>query len=373
MSGALVDLVSKGVQDAYITGEPQVSFFRQNYKRHTNFAMRPEELNYIGTFAANNEVTIKIPSKGDLLSYVWIEAAGIRSANATNTSGILSDDDSTLFEFSLYIGGQPVVRFDSLYVQGVHELLYRSNQGRASCAGTTNTIKSNALGYSGAAVSDYLMLPFFFGEDWTKVLPLVALQYHEVEIRIKCRGKFTAGSTPKVWGNFMYVDTAERDFFVNKDHELLIEQVQHTLASNTDTDFDLTYFNHPVKAVHLVSGQVSGSTWATEYNFKDSSFYINGTTLFDTTSNTYHHNVVHEMHCEAIPDDTLNKQPTFTWPFCLNIGKYQPTGTLNFSRIDTAKLTVTNPTGGNSLHRVYAVNYNILRIKKGMAGVAFSN
>ena len=370
MSGALVDLVSKGVQDAYITGEPQVSFFRQNYKRHTNFAMRPEELNYIGTFAANNEITIKIPSKGDLLSYLWIEATGIRNTG-DNSDGIYSNNDSTLFEFHLYIGGQKVVTFDSLYLQGVHELLYRSNDARASCAVTTNNNKSNSQGYSSG--TDYLMLPFFFCEEWTKALPLVALQYHEVEIRIKCRNGFAAGSTPKVWGNFIYLDTAERDFFVNTDHELLIEQVQHTLASSTDTDFDLTYFNHPVKALHLVSGKASGGQWYQEYNFKDSSFYINGTTLFDTTSNTYHHNVVHEMHCESLPDTTLDNQPTFTWPFCLNIGKYQPTGTLNFSRIDTAKLTVTNPTGGNSLHRVYAVNYNILRIKKGMAGVAFSN
>jgi hypothetical protein len=51
----------------------------------------------------------------------------------------------------------------------------------------------------------------------------------------------------------------------------------------------------------------------------------------------------------------------------------QPTGTLNFSRIDSSKLVLTNPTGGNALHRVYAVNYNILRIKNGMAGVAFGN
>lgn len=370
MSGALVDLVSKGVQDAYITGEPQVSFFRQNYKRHTNFAMRPEELNYIGTFASNNEVTIKIPSKGDLLSYVWIEAPGIR-ATRNNTSGILSNNDSTLFEFHLYIGGQKVVSLDSLYIQGIHEMLYRNNDARASCSVSPNDAKANAEGYSGGV--DYLMLPFFFGEDWTKALPLVALQYHEVEIRIKCRSGFVAGATPKVWGNFMYVDTAERDFFVNTEHEILFEQVQHVLAENTDTDFDLTYFNHPVKALHLVSGKSTGAKWASEYNFRNSSFYINGTTLFDTTSNTYHHNVVHELHCESLPDTTIDNVPVFTWPFCLSIGKYQPTGTLNFSRIDTAKLTVTNPTGGNSLHRVYGVNYNILRIKKGMAGVAFSN
>ena len=74
MSAALIDLVSIGAQDVYITGNPEVSFFRQNYKRHTNFAIKPEILDYIGTFAANNEVIIPIRSKGDLLSYIWIEA-----------------------------------------------------------------------------------------------------------------------------------------------------------------------------------------------------------------------------------------------------------------------------------------------------------
>ena len=56
MSAALIDLVSVGAQDVYITGDPQVSFFRQNYKRHTNFAIKPERMDYIGTFGSSNEV-----------------------------------------------------------------------------------------------------------------------------------------------------------------------------------------------------------------------------------------------------------------------------------------------------------------------------
>ena len=77
MSAALIDLVSVGAQDVYITGDPQVSFFRQNYKRHTNFSIKPERMDYIGTFESGNEISIPIKSKGDLLSYVWIENANI--------------------------------------------------------------------------------------------------------------------------------------------------------------------------------------------------------------------------------------------------------------------------------------------------------
>ena len=76
MSGALVDLVAKGVQDAYLTGKPEVSFFRQKYSRHTNFAMKPIKLTPIGTVAGNSDVTLKIPNKGDLLSYIWLDLKG---------------------------------------------------------------------------------------------------------------------------------------------------------------------------------------------------------------------------------------------------------------------------------------------------------
>ena len=76
MSGALVELVATGVQDAYLTGKPEVSFFRQSYKRHTNFALKTVQLSPIGTIAANSEVSLPIPSKGDLLTQVWIDGVG---------------------------------------------------------------------------------------------------------------------------------------------------------------------------------------------------------------------------------------------------------------------------------------------------------
>ena len=365
MSAALIDLVSKGAQDVYITGQPQVSFFRQNYKRYTNFSMKPERMDYIGTFGASNEVSIPIRSKGDLLSYLWIEDTNISNI-ATNTDGLFSAGASNPTTFELWIGGQKVSELDSLFIQGVYNPLLRDNSAKASCTVTTNVAKENHG-------KNHFMIPFFFGEDWTKVLPIVALQYHEVEIRIKCRDGYTPRGTPKVYGNYLYLDTDERTFFTETEHELLITQTQYQPATNTDTELDLSYFNHPVKSLHLVSGAAAGQQWADEYTFSTSSLYINGTPLFENTSNVYHHNVVPQMHCTDLPDDVLDDLPTYSWPFCLTMSKSQPTGSLNFSRIDNAKLVVNNVSGGNALHRIYAVNYNILRIKNGMAGVAFGN
>ena len=374
MSAALVELVSVGAQDAYITGDPQVSFWRQNYKRYTNFAIKPERMDYIGTFNGGSEVVVPIRSKGDLLSYIWIEHPNISNV-LVNTDGLFSSADTSVTEFSLHIGGQEVCRLDSLYVQGVHNVLYRDTQAKTSCSVTTAEVADNAKGVGGSA-SDYYMIPFFFSEDWTKSLPLVALQYHEVELRIKCRsGLANLSAAPKIYGMYGYLDTAEREFFTSQEHELLITQVQYQPMTKTDTSIDLTYFNHPVKAIHLTTSNVSTGAWTTSYSFGSASLYINGLALYENMSNTFHHNVVHEMHTSAVTSSSLDAVPLFTWPFCLTMNRSQPSGTLNFSRIDNAKLTIQNPKSDarDGLYRVYAVNYNVLRVKNGMAGIAFSN
>ena len=370
MSAALIELVSRGVQDTYTTSNPEVSFFRQNYKRYTNFSIKPERLDYIGTFGSNNEVTIPIRSKGDLLSYIWVEAANI-GATAGNNGFFSVADEPT--EFSLWIGGQEVCRLDSLYIQGVHNLLYRPDGAKSSMAVTTTDVKPNAVGYSGSNAGHY-MIPFFFAEDWTKCLPLVALANHQVELRIKCRANFTPSETPKVYANFIFCDTEEREFFVQNEQKLLINQVQYQPMSATDTEVDLTYFNHPVRAVSVVSSKNNGANWAANYSFTESTLYINGTPLFDGTSNVYHHTIVPEMHTTSLPEGVLDTAPLYTWPFALTLNKTQMSGSLNFSRIDTARLKLKSPSGGaSSIVRAYGVNMNILRIKDGMGGVAFGN
>ena len=372
MSAALIDLVSKGAQDVYITGEPQVSFFHQNYKRHTNFSIKPERLDYVGTFGPGNEVVVPLRTKGDLLSYIWVEATDIGATDDSDT-GFFKTSDTTTTEFSLWIGGQEVTKLDSLFIQGVHNVLYKQDQAKASCAVTLDEVPENAVGVSQYA--DHYMIPFFFSEDWTKSLPLTALQFHQVELRIKCRsGTFTPGSTPKVYGTYVYLDTEEREMVVNHEHELLITQTQYQPMTASDVDVDLTYFNHPVKALHVVSSIADNTTWFTNWSFDDSTLYINGTPLFENTSATYHHTVVPEMHCSILAPNVLNTTSTFTWPFCLTMNKSQPTGSLNFSRIDNAKLVLNGTTNRlGAIVRTYAVNYNILRIKDGMGGVAFAN
>jgi hypothetical protein len=169
----------------------------------------------------------------------------------------------------------------------------------------------------------------------------------------------------------VFVDTDEREFFAKGEHEILITQTQHQPMSASDTSIDLTYFNHPVKAVHIAAAKVNLDY--SYYNFTDASMFINGVPLFENMTGEYHRNVVPSRHCSVL-NTTVDTEQIYTWPFCLTMNKSQPTGTLNFSRIDNAKININPGSVANIfIIRAYAVNYNILRIKNGMGGIAFGN
>jgi hypothetical protein len=123
----------------------------------------------------------------------------------------------------------------------------------------------------------------------------------------------------------------------------------------------------------LVNGKSTDSNWATEYNFDKATLYVNGVAHTENMSNVYHHTIVPQMHCSVLPDNELDNVPVYTWSFAAKLNSAQPSGSINASRIDTMKINVTSPTGGNSLHRMYAVNWNVLKVSKGLAGVMYGN
>ena len=368
MSGALVDLVAKGVQDAYITGNPEVSFFRSTYKRHTNFSFRPYRLDYTGTFDANNEVVVKIPNKGDLLSYIWIENTNINKYN--DSSGSSASNGSLFYqgekptEIELYIGGQLIDRQDSLFSSFVWPFGGYSDSGSKVAISDGKNFNANF----DTIADDFYPLHFFFCDSYKNALPLLALQYHEVEIRIKCRGgSLNQGSSPKIYANYIFLDTDERKHFVDMDHQMLIPQVQR-LPIQTSS-IDLSYLNHPVQALHLAS-TIDNQVISTSYNL-----YINGTPLHEDMTRTYSRVVSLYHHSKYLTSHYGEHQSSFVLyniPFTLTTSWTQPSGSVNFSRLDNAKLQLS---GYNTASHqfLYAVNWNVLRVKKGMAGLAFSN
>ena len=366
MSGALVELVAKGAQDAYLTGDPEVSFFHQTYKRHTNFAQKPVPVQYTGTAGASQQINIKLLNKGDLLGYVWMDMVGLTDQNK------LQD---TIFE--LYIGGQLVDRQDGFYMTQLWQkfLLDSSAKGFAGMGGNFTTPLTSALS------STWLPLHFFFCDSC--YLPLVALQYHEVEIRITFGALYTPApaTQPNFYANYIVLDTTEREAIVNKEHNLLIEQVQRITATSPNTStsnkFDLSFLNHPVKCI-LWGNFNPSPTMVTNIV----QLYINGTELFETEMPDVYFSTVQAYYHSEYASVLMGGQLTATittggslkmYSFALKANKHQPCGTCNFSRLDTASLTFGSVTSAPTNFYLYAVNFNILRIKAGLSGLAFSS
>lgn len=349
-SGALVNLVSKGVQDAFIIGDPQVSFFRQNYKRHTNFSMKPVELSKVGSDTANGEFRCRISDIGDLVSYIWVDAKEIGQSSASNVS--VSASAPTTFE--LRIGGKTIDTQDGFYIDSLWSKFMATSSSKNY---TPRTVGADAK-------TAFLPLHFFHCDEATTPLPLVALQYHECELVVRMGTNVnSAPNNLRIYANAIFLDKEDRDWFVNNQHDMLITQVQKINADSNGSD--LSYFNHPVKNI----------MWGSDSTLDVSNvtLTVNGTDVFDNRMPGKYFTLVQPyMHCDNSGDSTIFEDTDlYMHTFASAPNRHQPTGSLNFSRLDNARIKWGVDSG--SVSHIYGVNYNILTIKNGMGGVKFSN
>ena len=360
MSGALVNLVAKGAQDAFLTGKPEVSFFQSMYKRHTNFAQFPVELFPIGSAGTNSTISMPITRKGDLLTYIWANCEEAAS-NVSTAFGVEGDSPSL---FRLYVGGQLIEEHDAFYGTKLYTKFL-----------TNNSAKGNAI-LSGPALETGKFLPMHFSccDEFGCALPLVALQYHDVEVRIQLGSG--DGSGVKYYANYIQLDTEERAAMANAPREMLITQVQR-IDKETNSTFDLSYFNHPVKAM-LWGGTLAGNSG--DFAIGNTKLSLNGVDTFDPMPPIYFSHVQayhHSSHGNSLQQGTGAASEAgglYMYSFALKADKYQPNGTCNFSRLDNGKLDLGTTSGtASQLSRLYGVNYNIFRVQNGMGGLAFAN
>ena len=349
MSGGIAQLVAVGAQDVHLVGQPEVSVFRSTYKRHTNFSQTVERQVIQGNVSNNGMSTIRFERKGDMLNYVYLMP--IKSDGTQ--SNTVPDWTTAISKVELLIGGQVIDEQDSTYSTLIAPTLSAFSSSKST---------SSSL-YDGTSASKFYPLRFSFCENWQSALPLISLQYHDVELRITW-GIEAASSKWEVYANYAYLDTQEREVFASQPQNMIMTQVQKAIASNSKIQ-ELN-FNHPVK--YIAAGDATNVTMVSTAGNK-LKLQINGTDVADykfadpnfTTVPLYYHT----SHGTATPGTKL-----FFYPFCLDAGKLQPTGSLNFSRLDSAR--IINDTS-NCDKDIYAVNYNVLRIENGMGGLLYSN
>ena len=431
MGGGLMQLVAYGAQDIYLTGNPQITFFKVVYRRHTNFSMESIQQTFSGTADFGNSVTSTISRNGDLVHRLYLEhdASYTALTGANDDSlAICCDYGSHLMkEMELEIGGQRIDRqyghWHSVWSQlteknaiGSQNTLFNKMSGNGTGVSTdvnlaggaqtgtetfpngfTLTSEAGDGALDTATAKLFIPLYFWFCRNPGLSLPLIALQYHEVKVKITFEelgnlvvydegATFGSGTEVKavagnvtskdfnLWADYIYLDTDERRRFAQVSHEYLIEQVQHDSKTGGGT-MELN-FNHPVK--ELVWSGTTGTVFqgitadllydrnpigTGTYQLK-----LNGHDRFKERDYRYFTRVQICQHHNGY-GSTEVADTIAVYSFALKPEEHQPSGTCNFSRIDNAQLVDSTSADIN----IYAINYNVLRIMSGMGGLAYSN
>ena len=435
MGGGLLQLVAYGAQDVYLTGNPQITFFKVVYRRHTNFAIEAIQQTFNGNAGYGNTVTCQISRNGDLINRMYLQVDVPKRKSTAATAGSTYQNYLGLRLIKsvvIEIGGQQIDKHysDWLYIWNELSLPIGKRYAYDTMVGADKDILNG--GTVNNNVTDttlYIPFEFWFCRNVGLALPLIALQYHEVKVKIDFETKencvtaiddFEPIKNISLWADYIFLDTDERRRFAQLSHEYLIEQLQFT---GTETLVEGTNriklnFNHPCKELIWVAKIPQGNNKTRWYDytntnvvendsspflgyngsskvggqytsnylvisdikpasnanpFKKAILQLNGNDRFAEREGDYFNYVQPFQHHTNVPvHNSIN-----VYSFALKPEDHQPSGTLNMSRIDTATLMVKAETRGGSLLyegvNIYAVNYNVLRILSGMGGLAYSN
>ena len=277
-----MQLVAYGAQDIYLTGNPQITFFKVVYRRHTNFAVESIEQTFNGQADFGKRVTATISRNGDLIQQMYLEVVlpDIVSAISSGSSSsnvmayVYGVGNALVNKAEIEIGGQLIDRQYGDWMNIWTELTVPQGK-RAGYDNMVGNATDSNLGnqFGGASANStkrlYVPFQFWFNRNPGLALPLIALQYHEVKLNLEIRPladlyqvNITTGGTVtvasslsmvscKLYVDYIYLDTDERRRFAQVSHEYLIEQIQYTgsvsVAANSTTNSNTLNFNHPVK------------------------------------------------------------------------------------------------------------------------------
>jgi hypothetical protein len=435
MGGGLLQLVAYGAQDAYITGNPHITFWKVLFKRHTNFAVEAFRVNFTGMPTYGQRVVAIVNRNADLIWKTYVEVtlpATDASAAVEWTGGAQRRLGYLLLKkIEVEIGGQII---DTHYGEWLY--LWETLTANFDTAvkldnmvgGPYSSADTSAVTCQGRPNVLYVPLQFWFNRNPGLALPLIALQYHEVRFNITLEDTINlvegasatgaslaaaAAALPALqdmalYLDYVYLDVEERRRFAQASHEYLIEQLQYSGQQTITTSsgrIDLT-LNHPVKeliwvfqdARKLDCSLPDGIAFTRPFTYDDivnrARIQLNGQDRFDERYGDYfwkvqpyqHHTggaysrMITPAQTAVVPNPTPN--PINMYSFAISPEEHQPSGTCNFSRIDTATLVYDSKIGAAGSYpsksypynfRMYAVNYNIFRIMSGMGGLAYSN
>ena len=277
MGGGLLQLVAYGAQDAYISGNPHITFWKTLYKRHTNFAMEAFRVNFTGAPSYGQRLVAVVNRNADLIWKTYIQIVLPDTTTGAGGPVAWTGDRGRrlgyqiLKKIELEIGGQIIDTHYGEWLflwENLTSTFDESMKLDSMCGGILAGDITTANSCSGRPGVLYVPLQFWFNRNPGLALPLIALQYHEVRFNIylnkatdlvSTNASYTtvsaaAAALPQIkdmslYIDYIYLDVDERRRFAQESHEYLIDQLQFGLPqtiTSANARIDLT-LNHPVK------------------------------------------------------------------------------------------------------------------------------
>ena len=283
-----MQLVAYGAQDVYLTGNPQITFFKVVYKRHTNFSMEPIEQTFSGNAGFNKKVSAHVTRNGDLITKMYLRV----EIPEVCVNRDLSEEERKCIQFAwvrrlghalidsveLEIGGSRIDKQYGNWFTIWYELTHETGHedGYAKMIGDVPELVELSNPDEGGRIKDrytlYVPLQFWFCRNNGLALPLIALQYHEVRVHFEFRHinelcVHSSNFNPKaeisdidnasLLVDYIYLDTEERRRFAQVSHEYLVEQLQTNgeEAVTSNSFKGRLNFNHPSKALYWAMRQ----------------------------------------------------------------------------------------------------------------------
>lgn len=414
MTGGLTQLVAVGAQDVFLSGDAKKSVWTSNFRRSKMFALESIEQTLNGEVNFDKSCSFILKRAGDLVCGMMFQVI-LRRGPSSPTDPVPYYPAEHLFEgVELLIGGQRIDFIPHNWLRLYAQMYYNNTQ-------KTTYDEMNNFGpeTEGQERTFYVPIPFFFNNAWNTrlALPLIALQYHEVEFRLKLTKASeiigidqTFAPQLRVYADYVFLDSPERIWFAQNPHEYVVNQLQFTRSAVLVDEKIRHYkeylnFNHPCMALTwcLTPGDsfhgkftcLPGETYDnTAAPINKATLLLNGIERFTERPGTYF----------QLANPWLSQygmgltSGVYTYNFGLNnYLALTQRGTLNFSRIDSAILkystkaaVIATPPAPRtqattdesqtytdsamlSTLEVYTTNYNVLRVMSGMGGLAYSN
>ena len=357
MGGGLLQLVAYGAQDIYLTGNPQITFFKIVYRRHTNFSMECIKQTISGSATVSDTYvtagTVIISRNGDLLSQIYVKT------DQETTSGI--NGDYLIEDVEIEIGGQRMDKHYREWNQVWTELTTSSSKAEGFkylTGGFKNPLVTGGLASVGGTSQQSVMYPlqFWFCRNIGLALPLIALQYHDVKLKFNW-GSGAAGDgmsrsgaaavTPglEVWCDYIYLDTDERRRFAQVSHEYLIEQLQLQEEGSSRENFKLN-FDHPIK--ELIWTVPTSTTEASTIITQKMKVEINGHDRFAFQDKEYFQIKQPLIHHTSVPGYNIKEKDTLELIQPIIIA-YRDAGTTSGTDVTTLHNTVGNTSGTKTI------------------------